>query len=141
LVLIGDGKLRGRIGEQAAALGISDGVRMLGVRPDAQALLPAFDLVVLSSMHEALGRALVEAMASEVAVVGTSVGGIPEALAYGRGGLLVPPGEPEALSEAMQTLLENPTLRREFAVRGREHARNFSSDRAARSLLRAYLDA
>ncbi len=100
-------------------LGISANVRLAGFRTDVPRLLAASDLFVLPSLQEAAGTALREAMAAGVACIGTRVGGIPESIKHEDTGLLVSAGNAPELSEAIIRLLENPTLTRTMAARGR----------------------
>ena len=98
-VLVGDGPLRTEIEQQAAELGITDHVRLLGDRSDVSRLIAGFDLLVLASLHEGLPNAVMEAMAAGVPVVATSVGGTKELIADGETGYLAPPADSSALAE------------------------------------------
>jgi len=124
LVLVGLGPLEDTLRGLATELGIADRVVWPGSRDDVFALLPAFDTFVLSSQFEGLPIALLEAMATGVAPVATSVGGIPEVITDGRDGLLVPAGDPGALAAALGKVLDDDELRadlgRQAAVRAGE---------------------
>jgi glycosyltransferase involved in cell wall biosynthesis len=85
-------------------LGLSDSVRWLGLRRDLQDLLDAADGFVLSSAWEGMPLAVGEAMAMEKTVVATDVGGVRELV--GETGAIVPPGDPQALAQAMQSVME-----------------------------------
>ncbi len=85
--------------------GLGDRIVMAGYRPEASRLLPAFDVFVLASMHEGMPVSLLEAMALEVPVVATRVGGVPEVVTSGLDGVLVAPGDVPALAAALQDLL------------------------------------
>jgi len=98
-VLIGDGPLRNEIEMQCGRLGISDRVHLLGDRSDVALLLPAFDLLVLASLHEGLPNAVMEAMAARVPVVATAVGGTKELIEDGVTGYLVAPGDSKSLAD------------------------------------------
>jgi glycosyltransferase involved in cell wall biosynthesis len=99
------------------------------------------DVVVLPSYTEAFGIVLLEAQALGVPVVGTRVGGIPETMEDGATGLLVPPGDPGSLAEALEGLLNDPDRRREMGVRGKEWvAREYSPQRMAEALITVYSD-
>ena len=97
-VLVGLGPLEEELRALAVELGIGGRVRFPGSRDDVFALLPAFDVFVLSSRFEGLPIALLEAMATGVAPVATRVGGIPEVITDGQDGLLVDPGDPATLA-------------------------------------------
>lgn len=102
LVLVGDGRLREELEEQAQRIGLNDCIHFLGRRDDVSVCLRAMDVFVLSSVSsEGLPRAMLEAMASGVPVIGTRVSGIPEILADGEFGRLVEPAEAEQLSATM----------------------------------------
>jgi glycosyltransferase involved in cell wall biosynthesis len=102
-LLVGDGPLRVSLTERAASAGLP--VVFAGRRDDVPELLRLCQVVVLPSRQEAFGRVLVEAMASEVPVVATSVGGIPEVCTDGVTGILVPPEDPDALAVAIALTL------------------------------------
>ena len=82
-------------------------------------ILATFDVFVFPSLEEALGTAVLEAMAAGKAVVASRVGGIPEAVVDQETGLLVPPADSGALAEAVRKLLQDPDLRRQMGERGR----------------------
>jgi glycosyltransferase involved in cell wall biosynthesis len=116
-------------------------VRLHGKRSHDE--LPSFyaraNVVVVPSLSEAFGTAAVEAMASGVPVVGTTAGGIPEVVADGETGLLVPPGDPAALGAAISALGADPELRRRLGAAGRQLAEErFSFDRIAGEIERLY---
>lgn len=110
LVLAGDGQERASIEASAASLGLSDRIRLLGVRQDVPDLLRAADLFALTSLSEAASLTLLEAMASGLPVVVTAVGGNPEIVRAEVDGLLVPRGDAEAAAGAMIRLLRDPAL-------------------------------
>ena len=111
------------------ALDLGDTVRFLGFRDDVVELLRAADLFVISSYLEGLGTSILDAMAAGLPVVGTRVGGIPEAVRDGETGLLVPPRDPAALAEALVRLALDPARRAAMGARGRDEAREHSADR------------
>ncbi|HEY2673575.1 MAG TPA: glycosyltransferase [Rugosimonospora sp.] len=117
LVLAGEGPQRAALREQADRLGID--VRLLGARTDIGRLLARADVVVLPSLTEGMSNAVMEAMASVRPVVATAVGGTPELLADGRG-LLVPPGDPVALADALAVPLVDPQRARRMAGAARD---------------------
>jgi L-malate glycosyltransferase len=91
-------------------LGLSDRVVFAGLRTDVPALLSTFTVAVMPSLNEALSNVLLESMAAGAPVVATRVGGTPEAIQDGVNGLLVPPGEPAALAQAICHVIENRGL-------------------------------
>lgn len=103
LVLVGDGLLRRELEEQARTLGIAAAVRFVGAVPQAQVAgwIGAADQVCLSSHNEGMPNVVVESLASGVPVVATAVGGLPDVIVEGENGVLVPPGEPDALAAAL----------------------------------------
>jgi glycosyltransferase involved in cell wall biosynthesis len=110
-LMIGSGPLEAELRRKATSLGLDANVRFLGSRDDVLDLLPALDLFVLGSRFEGLPISLLEAMASEVPVVVTTVGGIPEAVTDGVEGRLVPPVDPQVLAVAVTDLLHDPARR------------------------------
>lgn len=131
-LVVGDGPRRPLLEALADELGIGDRVLFTGARSDVAAVLAATDVFVLSSFTiECFPMALLEAMASGVPAVCTAVGGVPEILADGVTGYLVPPRDPEALADRLSALLESGERRREFgaAARARVEA-EFSLERS-----------
>ena len=108
---------------QVIALGWERRVRLLGPRDDIPDLLAAADVFAMPSLNEALPMALLEAMFSGTAIVASAVGGIPEAVRDGREGLLVPPGDVDALAASLTRLLESAELRRRLGEAARARAR------------------
>ncbi|MBN2010360.1 glycosyltransferase [candidate division KSB1 bacterium] len=109
-LIIGDGPSRSDLEQQALRLGIAPHISFLGFRNDVKDLLSAFNLFVLPSKSEGLPNAILEAMASGVAVVATSVGGIPEVIKDGETGLLVQPTNVDQLGNAVYKILSDDTL-------------------------------
>lgn len=87
---------------------------------DKIAWLAQADILVLPSYHEGMPISLIEAMAAGLAVIGSHVGGIPDLITHAENGLLVPPGEPGALADALASLIMNPETRCVFGARARE---------------------
>ena len=105
---------------KAATLGVADRVRWLGHRDDVPALLAAADLFVLPSLNEGLPLAAMEAMLAGVPIVATDAGGTGEIVRDGVTGVLVPPGDPHALSAAIQALLSDRSRAARLAIAARE---------------------
>jgi glycosyltransferase involved in cell wall biosynthesis len=108
--------------EVAVELGLEECVRWLGFREDVPELLRASDLLVLPSIDEPFGRVIIEAMATELPVVATNSGGVPEIVVDEQTGLLVPPGEVDPLAEAIAELLSDPARARQMGAAGRRRA-------------------
>jgi len=125
LCLVGDGPLRPALQEQARDLGLAGRVEFAGNVPDVRPYLAAFDLFVLPSRREGMGRVLLEAMALGRPVVAARAGGIPELVRHGHSGWLVPPEDPAALAAAIDALLREAPRREALARAGRETARQF----------------
>ncbi|MET0151490.1 MAG: glycosyltransferase family 4 protein [Candidatus Binatia bacterium] len=116
LRLAGDGPLGPMLADLADELGLSDRVEFLGRQSQAQvaSLLKGAEIFVLPSRAEPFGVSLLEAAACRKPIVASAVGGIPEIIADGVGGLLVPPDDVDALSAAMLRLIERPEIGKAF---------------------------
>src|SRR5690606_18067206 len=101
LVLLGDGPLQGEIEARVVSLGVAGAVRMTGMRPDVEAILPALDVGMLVSSTEGMSNAILEMMASGLPMIATDVGGNPSLVQTGTTGLLVPARLPGQLADAM----------------------------------------
>ncbi|MCM3875238.1 MAG: glycosyltransferase [Thermoanaerobaculia bacterium] len=111
-------------------------------RLDALVLLRVADVFALPSHEEGLPLALTEAMCLGLACVSTSVNGIPEAIADGRSGRLVPPRRPDLLADALEELARDPGRRAALGAEARRSAWNrFASDESILATLRAYDEA
>jgi glycosyltransferase involved in cell wall biosynthesis len=108
---VGDGALRPHVERLQQALGLTRSLHLLGWRTDVPRLLAAMDVFVLASRWEGLPIACLEALAAGVPIVATAAGGIPEVVADGRNGLLVPIAEPARLADAVVRLLQDAALR------------------------------
>jgi glycosyltransferase involved in cell wall biosynthesis len=122
VVWVGSGPLLEVVRREAAARGLGDRFRMVGERSDVPQILPAFDVFALSSRYEGLPCAVVEAMRCGVPVVATSVNSVPDLVIPGRSGILVPPGRPDLMANALDGLLDNPLMAARLVVGGRELA-------------------
>jgi glycosyltransferase involved in cell wall biosynthesis len=110
VLIIGEGHLRGMLEQQIASAGLEDTVRILGFKPNAREYLSIASAFVLTSLDEGLPIALLEAAAARVPSVCTAVGGIPEVFEDGRSALFVPVHGVDALTAALQRLIERPEL-------------------------------
>ena len=138
LLIAGTGEEKEGLAGQIAALNLEERVHLLGLRDDVPALLGAADLFVSASHWEGMPVALLEAMGAGLPVVATAVGDVP-AVVTADSGLLVPPQQPAALADAINTLLQDPARRRRMGVAAREHVAHQYSARAwTRQLLDVY---
>lgn len=110
-VLVGDGPLRPEVEARAGALGLADAVSFAGLQDDVRPFLSAMDLLLVTSEFEGLPLVLLEAMALELPVVATAVGGIPEVVRDGETGRLVPFGRPAEAAAATLEVLADPAVR------------------------------
>lgn len=118
-VFAGDGPQRENIEERVKELGIGESVRLLGLRKDVPAVLKGIDIFVLPTLQEALGTSILEASAMRKPVVGTAVGGVPEAIRDNVTGLLVAPEDAKGLANAIIRLLKDGGLRKRMGDDGR----------------------
>ena len=139
-VLVGQGPLERKVRRQASELGLDRTVVFAGYREDAPRIAGAFDVFALPSLYEGLSIALVEAMAMGRPAVVTEVGGLPEAVEHGQQGLVVRPGDPDALGDAILTLLGDAPLRRRLGDAGRRRAGAFDIRRAASRMEEVYAE-
>lgn len=117
--------------------GLEDRVHFLGFSEDVPRLLATFDLLVLPSRSEGFGRVVAEALAVGCPVVAAAVGGVGEVVHDGIHGLLVPPGDGEALAESVVRLLQAPAFRKRLAQQGRRRIREHFSLRKQASAFRS----
>ncbi len=121
--------------QEARQLNLSDRITFGGYRSDVLNIMSAIDVLALPTLEDNLPLAILEAMASGLPVVGTTVGGLPECVVSGETGLLVPPANVDALAEAMIKILTNESLRQEYGQAGRERIRHgFSRESQIRRL-------
>jgi glycosyltransferase involved in cell wall biosynthesis/aminoglycoside phosphotransferase (APT) family kinase protein len=119
-LLAGEGPEREPLEALARELGIADRVRFLGRREDIPQLLATCDVFALPSLYEGSSLAVLEAMAARIPIVSSAIGGTDELIEDGRSGLLVAPGDAEALAVALRRVLGDETLRRSMATQARE---------------------
>lgn len=138
LLIAGEGDLLERLRDAAVSLGVESHVKLLGRRDDIGDLLAASDVYALSSAWEGLPLALVEAMAAGLPPVATRVGEVPRVIGE-KGGLLVPPGSPVALAEALRLLCADAELRARMSRDTREVVQRYTDiDGWARALAKIY---
>lgn len=128
-LLIGGGADEARVRELITRLDLTRYVRLLGPRRDVPRLLRACDAFALVSAWEPFGIVYLEAAAVGLPTVGAAVDGVPEAIADGVTGILVPPGRPLELAAAVARLATDRDLARRMGAAGIEHARRFTPER------------
>jgi glycosyltransferase involved in cell wall biosynthesis len=133
-VVVGDGELAPDMRRLALDLGVE--VMFTGFRPDAARLASAFDVFVVSSLYEGVGRSVTEAMASGRPVVATAVDGVVDVVAHGATGLLTAPRDPGGLATCVAWLLDHP----KEATRMGEQARDLVRELFAPDRMCAVLD-
>lgn len=141
VVIAGGGDLRGTLERRARDRGVEGSVRLLGPvnRETVRQLYRASDVLAVPSVRDAAGNVdglpnvLMEGMASGLPVVASRLAGIPDVVHHGENGLLVPPGEPAALAEALERLLRSPRLRERLGTEARQRTEaRFTWEAAAR---------
>jgi len=138
-VIAGEGELRPQLERQIKERHLEKHVFLAGFRPDILSVHKAFDVFVMSSVTEGLGTSLLDAMACGKPIVATTAGGIPEVVADGETGILVPPRNDEALAAAIVRLLRDEHLRRSMGDAGERRVRErFSSERMVQDTLELY---
>jgi glycosyltransferase involved in cell wall biosynthesis len=116
-----DPEMAARLLDEAAARGLAGRVRIGGETDGIEAALDRADILLLTSRGEGTPLVLMEALARLTPVVATAVGGVPDIVVDGETGLLVPPGDPVALAEAIAHMAAEPAQARAMAARGRRH--------------------
>jgi len=120
LDMVGGGPSEPRARRLAVALGVADRIRWLGYQPDPARALAGASVFVLSSRSEGFPRSVLEAMRAGLPVVASDVGGVGEAVSGDYSGLLVAPGNAQALALGLRKLLEDPAIRQRFGSAARQ---------------------
>ncbi len=142
LLVRGDGPERAALEGRAVELGVSDRVRFLGAgtREDVLALFRAVDVALLTSAWENLPHTLLEALAAGTPVIATAVGGIPEVVRDGENGLLVPPGDADALVAAIDRVVHDDVLRASLAAAAAPSVEELAEPRILSRIVQAIVD-
>jgi glycosyltransferase involved in cell wall biosynthesis len=142
VVLVGrDYGVRDQLEALAIELGIRDRLRFAGLRPSVPSMHYFFDISVLTSLSEGLPNSILEAMAAGKPVVATDVGAIPDAVADGVNGYLVPSGDADALAGSLRALAADPAARQKLGQEARSRTQSlYSAQAALNSLLELYAD-
>ena len=141
LVIVGDGPARFQLEEQVRSLGIAANTHFLGyvAHPKLGAIARAFDIFAFPTFGEGFGLVLLEAMTLGKPVVASKVMAIPEIVLEGETGLLVPPNDSDALSQALLKLMSDPNLCQQFGIAGRQRVeREFTVERMVQKTIWVY---
>jgi glycosyltransferase involved in cell wall biosynthesis len=136
VIAVGQGPVEDEIRALVAAKGLGDRMRLLGYRPDATRLMSGFDVFVLSSHHEGLPVAAMEAQTLGLPIVATAVGGMPEVVTEGVDGRLVPPARPDLLAAALADVVADAEHRAAMGAAARRAGERFDG-RAATARIEA----
>ncbi len=140
LVFIGKGDLDVDLRAEALKASTNGRVNFLGWRHDIDEIMPIFDIFVLPSLNEGMGRVLVEAMAAGKPIVASNVGGIPDLVQHDINGLLVPPGDEKALAASIKQLINDPEKAKKMGQRGRELCNQFSVEAMVEKIDALYME-
>jgi glycosyltransferase involved in cell wall biosynthesis len=124
-VFLGDGELMNELKMQAASAGISDKVKFLGWLPNVAEVMSTFDIFVLPSLNEGMGKVLVEAMAARKPIIASDIGGISDLIIHGKNGLLVSPMNSDALANSIELVLRNSRMRTNMGEEGQRLSREY----------------
>lgn len=139
LAVIGDGSLREEAQALASTAGAESVVWFSGERDDIPELMRGLDLFVLPSLREGISNTILEAMASGLPVIATSVGGNPELMVGGETGMLVPPSDSIAIADAIYSYVKDPGKLERHGQAGRKRVEeNFSIEKMVEGYLRVY---
>jgi glycosyltransferase involved in cell wall biosynthesis len=122
-VIVGDGPERVRLEQLSIDLHVSQSVDFAGYQPEPSQLIQSMAVVVIPSIYDPFPLVTLEVMALGRPIVGSAVGGIPEAVEDGCTGLLVPPRDPTAIAKALIRLFDQPQLKLEMGAAGRARAK------------------
>src|SRR5215211_6329433 len=140
VLLVGDGPERSKLERHAERLGVDDRLHFVGFF--AHERLPAVfahaDLLVLPSLYEELGTVLLEAMQAALPIVASRTGGIPDVIEDGVNGMLVPPGDPEALARAIDRLLADRALANRLSEGAQKRGKDYDWEVLAGRVLQVY---
>jgi glycosyltransferase involved in cell wall biosynthesis len=141
VLIAGEGPLKGELAELVASFpDVQDRLLLLGYRSDVPDVLAALDVAVSSSLFEGSPLAVMEFMEAARPIVATTVGGVPDLIDDGVHGLLVPPGNADALGAAIRRMLDDRDAARAMGERARERRRrDFDVDLMVRRFEALYL--
>ena len=138
MLIVGDGPQKNQLQQLVSQYGLENRVIFTGLRQDVHAVLACADVIAIPSLLEGFPMITLEAMAMGKPIVASCINGINEQIVDGQDGILVPPKNPKALKEVVETLLHNPDLCGKLASSAREKAKQFSLERMLEETERVY---
>lgn len=137
--IAGDGPKKTELEMQAVQYGIQHDITFLGSRNDIPSLLAISDILVLPTLFENQPLSVIEAQISGTAVIASKVGGVPEIIAHGKTGVLVPPKDTVSLAKNIEYLLEHDSYRMNLGKNAQNWAlEHWSMERSVEKLLQFY---
>ena len=139
ILIVGDGYLREKLEQLSKTLGIDDAVIFTGWRNDMDLIYQIIDILVLCSSTESQGLVLLEAMAHLKAVIATDVDEIKKTVIHEKTGIIIPPGDINAIAKSIRRLIDDPLLRKRVGGEGRKFAeKNYSVKTMSDRMLHFY---
>lgn len=127
-LICGQGPLEEEYKKKIAELGLENQVKMLGFRKDIPSILSSVDCFMMPSYREGLSKAMMEAMAYGLPVIGSKIRGNVDLIGNNEGGILVVPNDSSGFVDAIELLLEDKELREKYAKRNEKYIQNYSND-------------
>jgi glycosyltransferase involved in cell wall biosynthesis len=138
-LLVGDGPQKNELCEMARNLGLTASIHLTGWRNDIPAIIGCSNFLILPSLSEGLGIAIIEGMALAKPTIGTLTGGIPEVIQDSKTGLLVPPGDFNSMADAMISLINEVAFCNNLGHAGQQqYEEHFSSEHMAKRTSEVY---
>ncbi|MEW6108622.1 MAG: glycosyltransferase family 4 protein [Nitrospirota bacterium] len=139
LLLLGEGQVKNKLEDKAAAAGISDNICFKGNVNNVHEFLNSADVFVFPSLREGMPNSLLEAMSCGLPVIASKIGGVVDVVEDGKSGILFEPGDVSGLASAMIILLKDKELRQKLGAEARKRAvEDFSIDRVADEYIKLY---
>jgi glycosyltransferase involved in cell wall biosynthesis len=139
LVCFGKGPLKDALQQEASERGLQERVQFVGFRNDLQNWMGCIDVLVHPALMEGLGISLIQAAACAVPIIASRAGGMPEIVRHEQNGLLIEPGDLDALVQALKRLIDEPETRQQFGQAGRQLVQSeFSIDAMVQGNLAVY---
>ncbi|MBU0468557.1 MAG: glycosyltransferase [Candidatus Omnitrophica bacterium] len=140
VIIVGDGPLKSDLSELTKKLSLENIVIFTGTMTNIATLLNIFDIFVFPTFNEALGLTVLEAMAAAKPIIATNDAAIPELIKHNEEGLLVSPGNPKEIANALIFMIENPEKAKEFGLKAKEKVKMFSAAIMVSKIQKVYDD-